>query len=242
MAQLVFLCALRDSLAYFAVKSLQSFYTSRMNLAPITRICFILSLSLATARIAYARQDQSGTTSQSPPPQASEPAPASPAQTSPRNSTQTKPSANRPKHHKKAASSNCVPAAPDQKIAASSDPTKPNNTPTDAATSSASQTPCPAPKKVIRNGGSSEPSIQLSGGTAGEQAMQQRSTEQLAAATEENLKQIAGRQLTASQEDMLTQIKQFMDQSKSAIAAGDSERGHNLAEKAHLLSEDLVKP
>ena len=72
--------------------------------------------------------------------------------------------------------------------------------------------------------------------------MQQRSTEQLTAATEENLKQISGRQLTASQQDMVAQIKQFMDQSKSALAAGDSERGHNLAEKAHLLSEDLVKP
>lgn len=72
--------------------------------------------------------------------------------------------------------------------------------------------------------------------------MQQRSTEQLTAAIEENLKQIAGRQLTASQQDMVTQIKQFTDQSKSAIAAGDSERGHNLAEKAHLLSEELLKP
>ena len=27
-----------------------------------------------------------------------------------------------------------------------------------------------------------------------------------------------------------------------AVAAGDLERGHNLAEKAHLLSEDLIKP
>jgi hypothetical protein len=72
--------------------------------------------------------------------------------------------------------------------------------------------------------------------------MQQRSTEQLTTATEENLKQIAGRQLTTSQQDMVTQIKEFMAQSKSAIAAGDSERGHNLADKAHLLSEDLLKP
>ena len=54
--------------------------------------------------------------------------------------------------------------------------------------------------------------------------------------------QITGRQLTPGQQDIVTQIKEFMDQSKSAIAAGDSERGHNLAEKAHLLSEDLLKP
>ena len=68
------------------------------------------------------------------------------------------------------------------------------------------------------------------------------SGDELTAATEENLKQITGRQLTPGQQDIVTQIKEFMDQSKSAIAAGDSERGHNLAEKAHLLSEDLLKP
>jgi hypothetical protein len=215
-----------------------------MNLASIARVCFILSVSLGTALVACAGQDRNGATPQAPAAQASEPAPASPSQTAPPNSTQTKPSAKRPKRHKKTASSNCVPAVPDPKTAASTNPNTPNNVPADAATTSAGQTPtpCPAPKKVIRNGGSSEPSIQLSGGTTGEQAMQQRSTEQLTAAIEENLKQIAGRQLTASQQDMVTQIKQFTDQSKSAIAAGDSERGHNLAEKAHLLSEELLKP
>jgi hypothetical protein len=41
---------------------------------------------------------------------------------------------------------------------------------------------------------------------------------------------------------MVSQIKQFMEQSKAAVAAGDLERGHNLALKAHLLSDELVKP
>jgi hypothetical protein len=41
---------------------------------------------------------------------------------------------------------------------------------------------------------------------------------------------------------MLTQIQQFMEQSKAALAAKDMERGHNLALKAHLLSEELAKP
>ena len=62
------------------------------------------------------------------------------------------------------------------------------------------------------------------------------------AATDENLKKLAGRQLTAAQLDMVNQVKQFMDQSKAAVAAGNAERGHNLAQKAHLLSEELVKP
>ena len=79
-------------------------------------------------------------------------------------------------------------------------------------------------------------------GTTAEQAAQQRSTDQLTAATNENLKKLAGRQLTASQQDMENQINQFMDQAKKAVAAGDLERGHNLALKARLLSDELVKP
>lgn len=59
--------------------------------------------------------------------------------------------------------------------------------------------------------------------------------------TEENLKKIAGRQLSPSQQDMVTQIRQFMDQSKHAVGAGDLERARTLAWKAQLLSEELVK-
>src|ERR1700688_1039840 len=100
--------------------------------------------------------------------------------------------------------------------------------------------PCPPPKKVIRNGGSSEPTVQLKGGT--EQAWQQSSTEQLVAATKENLKKIDGRELNASQQEMVNQIKQFIEQSQKAVAAGDVQRGHSLASKARLLSDELVKP
>jgi len=60
--------------------------------------------------------------------------------------------------------------------------------------------------------------------------------------TEENLKKIEGRELSASQQEMLTQIHQFLEQSKAATAAGDIDRGHNLAMKAHLLSDELTKP
>jgi hypothetical protein len=84
--------------------------------------------------------------------------------------------------------------------------------------------------------------VQLTGGTTAEQAVHQRSTAQFTVATEENLKKIAGRQLTPSQQEMVSQIKQFMAQSKTAVAAGDLERGHDLALKAHLLSDELVKP
>jgi hypothetical protein len=105
----------------------------------------------------------------------------------------------------------------------------------------ASLPPCAPSKKVVRNGGSSEPSIQLIGGNPAQQASQ-HSTEQLVAATHENLKKIADRPLAPNNQEMVNQIKQFMDQSKTAVAAGDIERGHSLAQKAHLLSEELLKP
>jgi len=112
-----------------------------------------------------------------------------------------------------------------------------------ATTSSTTQKPCPPPKKVVRNGGTDEPTIKLTGETTGAQAAQQRATtDQLNALTEENLKKIADRQLAPSQQEIVTQIQQFVDQSKQAVAAGDLERAHNLALKAHLLSDDLLKP
>jgi hypothetical protein len=130
-------------------------------------------------------------------------------------------------------------------VPCSTSPAALNATPgnaTGAAGNGTTSKPCPPPKKVVKNGGSEEPSIQLVGGTNADQASQQRSTEQLTTATDENLKKLTGRQLTPAQQDMVNQVKQFMDQSKAAVAAGNAERGHNLAQKAHLLSEELVKP
>jgi hypothetical protein len=150
------------------------------------------------------------------------PATTQPAQDS---ATQPKP-APKPHHRKKPSAPNCPAAAPSST----------------SAENSASSTPCPPPKKVVRNGGSDEPPVQFSGGTAADQAMHERSTGQLTSATEENLKKITGLQLNPSQQEMVSQIKQYMEQSKSAAADGDLDRAHNLAMKAHLLSDELVKP
>jgi hypothetical protein len=118
-----------------------------------------------------------------------------------------------------------------------------SNQPAATNAGAAAAKPCPPPKVVVKNGGSDEPTVQLKENTTAEQASQERSTtEQLTAATEGNLKRIAGRQLTPSQQEMVNQVKEFMEQSKKAIAAGDLERGHNLAMKARLLSDELVKP
>ncbi|HME37089.1 MAG TPA: hypothetical protein VKF84_17785 [Candidatus Sulfotelmatobacter sp.] len=94
----------------------------------------------------------------------------------------------------------------------------------------------------MRQGGAPDPNIQLAGGTSGGQTSHERDAANLLESTEANLKKIAGRQLTPSQQDMVNQVRQFIDQSKKAVDAGDLERARTLAWKAQLLSEELVKP
>ena len=121
-----------------------------------------------------------------------------------------------------------------------------SNSPTPPAQASATPNPakdCPPPKIVVRHGGSNEPSIQLAGGPTAEQAAQQRNAiDQLLGTSDQNLKRAADMQLSAAQQDTVSQTRQFMAQSKAAMAAGDFERARTLAWKAQLLSEDLAKP
>jgi hypothetical protein len=116
---------------------------------------------------------------------------------------------------------------------------------TQAQVPSASDAPknCPPPKIVVRQGGVSEQSIQLAGGsTKGETTQRRESTHQMLATTEENLKKVASIQLSTDQQSSVSQIRQFVSQSKSALAAADFERAQTLAWKAKVLSEDLVNP
>jgi hypothetical protein len=102
--------------------------------------------------------------------------------------------------------------------------------------------PSDAPKVVVKEGSTPEPTVQLSQGMSEDQiSKQKQTTEDLLSNTDENLKKIAALQLNASQQDMVAQIHTYMDQAKAAVSAGDVQRGHNLANKARLLSEDLLK-
>lgn len=102
---------------------------------------------------------------------------------------------------------------------------------------------CNPPKIIVRHGGTKDPNIQLAGGPKNDEAAQKRDTiNQLLGVTDQNLKKTGGMQLTPSQQDTVTQTRQFIDQSKAAMANGDLERARTLAWKAELLSEDLVKP
>ncbi len=96
-------------------------------------------------------------------------------------------------------------------------------------------------KTVVRNGGTTDPAVDLSPGLSRQQASHRiESTNQLLAASNENLKKISGRQLSANQQDTVTQIKSYMEQAKGAANDGDVQRAYNLALKASLLSAELA--
>jgi outer membrane biosynthesis protein TonB len=98
-------------------------------------------------------------------------------------------------------------------------------------------------KKVIHRGSTVEPAIQLAPGMTEEQAARQRkNTNQLLASTDASLQKLSGRQLTKDEQDTVAQIRRFMQQVKTADAAGDLQRAYKLAVKAHLLSDALAKP
>lgn len=156
--------------------------------------------------------------------------------------------ARKPVHKKRPAISDCS-TAPAISPAGSSPDAKPSASAAAAGASgqaSKSGDPpknCPPPRIVVHHGGAAEPSIQLAGGPATGQASDQKiAAIQLLGTTEQNLKKISGRQLSSEQQDTVTQIQQFVQQSKAAAANGDAERARNLAWKAELLSEDLVNP
>lgn len=157
------------------------------------------------------------------------------------------------KQHKKkvvpsTSNSNCTPAAGRQAASGSTSPSPAAADPAAAGNASApatssAPTNCPPSKVIVKQGGSSEPSIQLAGGAGGKQTSQEKDTaKEMLGTTETNLKQIAGKQLSSAQQDMVTQIRQFIEQSKAAVADGDLDRARTLAWKAQVLSQELVKP
>ena len=81
--------------------------------------------------------------------------------------------------------------------------------------------------------------MQISSGQSGTQDVS--STKSLLDATESNLKKLSGMQFSPAQQDMVKQIRAYVDQARTATEMGDTQGAHNLAFKAHLLSEELLK-
>ena len=69
---------------------------------------------------------------------------------------------------------------------------------------------------------------------------QKQTTAQLIESTEKTLSGLS-HGLSHDQEEMVAQVRSYVAQSKKASTEGDFERAYNLATKAHLLSDALVK-
>lgn len=173
-----------------------------------------------------------------PPQGASQPEPTNP----PAQESQPQPSATPPQTPEPESTQqpgNPQPNPPENKPAPSSTATKSKHHSRKHKTAAPGSNPN---KRVVRNGSTTDPIVQISPSLTAEQASHQRqSTTQLLATTDANLKKISGRQLNPSQQDMVNQIHKYMEQAKTAEDAGDLARARNLAIKARLLSDELLK-
>jgi hypothetical protein len=110
--------------------------------------------------------------------------------------------------------------------------------------------PTPAPRKPVTDQPATEsaadqpahppaPQIlpQLSPGDL--EAYQRKTNEDLTVA-DQNLHQADGKQLSAAQKDLVEKISSFLEQSRDAVKSGDWTRAQNLAQKARLLSQELI--
>lgn len=78
------------------------------------------------------------------------------------------------------------------------------------------------------------------GPTPADAAHSQASTDQLLQSAETNINGIS-RQLSKEEEAIRAQIREYINQSRKATTENDPARAHNLAVKARLLSDELVK-
>ena len=97
--------------------------------------------------------------------------------------------------------------------------------------------------KVVRNGGTSEPIVAISPAETQQQAIQELSTtNQLLANADANLRELSRRQLSVDDEGTVKQIHVYMQQARAAVKNGEAQRAYTLANKADMLSTDLVRP
>lgn len=73
-----------------------------------------------------------------------------------------------------------------------------------------------------------------------DQATYSHKTDEDIKTAEKNLQQSADKRLSAAQQDLVEKIRSFLSQSREASKASDWARAQNLAQKARVLSEELV--
>ncbi|HEV8385408.1 MAG TPA: hypothetical protein VGQ11_11105 [Candidatus Acidoferrales bacterium] len=151
-----------------------------------------------------------------------QPAAPAPATETPASATETKPAETPPA----SAPGLVVPPAKKNSSRSAASKTAPAETPvTPPAETTA---PKPAPPRM-------SPRI-----SRAEQAQYEKKTNAAISAAEKNVQTAYGKQLNAPQNDMLEKIRGFLGQAREAMRSGDWQRAYNLAEKARVLSVELV--
>jgi len=174
----------------------------------------------------HAPADTTSANAQTQPPAANPPT----DQTATANGSQAKPEKTKPRHHPSTAQRNTPQPAsgtsangkPPAEVAKNTAPPKatvPEGS-TDTHASSGQISPVVSHNEAIH-------------GTA--------TTDQLLESTDTNLRNITKRQLSSDEQSIIAQINDYITQSRQATKEGDLVRAHNLALKAHLLSDDLAK-
>jgi len=108
-------------------------------------------------------------------------------------------------------------------------PPPPHRPPAEASSDTQAEQPARTPPPQI--------SPQLS---PGDQASLRRSTGEDSSVAQKNLQQANGKVLNAAQHDLVEKIRSFLAQSDEAGKGGDWSRAQTLAQKARLLSVELV--
>jgi len=141
-------------------------------------------------------------------------------------------------------------ATPPTEVAAAPPPSIPAPPSSVPSVAIPATTPAPIPRRPSEGQSSSEgdvgsaarrPALQITPELSpGDQASYERNTADDLAVAEKNLGQATGKQLSAAQQDLVAKITSFASQSRDASKGGDWARAQNLAQKARLLSVELL--
>jgi hypothetical protein len=141
-------------------------------------------------------------------------------------------------------------ATPPMDVAAAPPPSIPASSTASPSVAIPATTPAPAPRRPSEGQSSDQgdigsaarkPALQITPELSpGDQASYERKTADDLAVAEKNLGQASGKQLSAAQQDLVAKITSFASQSRDASKSGDWARAQNLAQKARLLSVELL--
>jgi hypothetical protein len=141
-------------------------------------------------------------------------------------------------------------ATPPVDVAATAPPAIPAPPTAAASVAIPATSPVPAPRKPSEGQPSGEAESESAAHqralqitpelSPGDEASYERRTADDLAVAEKNLGQASGKQLSAAQQDLVEKITSFSSQSRDASKTGDWVRAQNLAQKARLLSNELL--